>query len=222
MRSHITAWLETQGVALPSDARIQLLALPRFLGYVFNPVSFFFCWTASGQPLCAIAEVQNTFGELKPYLVPLDPSSVHPGEKVLESLFRGVMPKHFYVSPFSAANISFDFRLRSPGDRLEIGVNDLSASGTDLVSTLTGIRRPLTDQKLLRLTTRYPLVTLRVILLIHWHALRLWWMGLPWHPKSANPHLQQHVFRPHRSIQSMNVPEEPTSKASPQIPTISR
>ena len=55
---------------------------------------------------------------------------------------------------------------------------------------------PVTDRELARLTLRYPLVTLRVITLIHWQALRLWWRGVPWHRKAARTDLQRGVFRP--------------------------
>lgn len=194
LKSELTAWLAEQGVTLPADARITLVTLPRVLGYIFSPVSFYFCHTAQGMPLAAVAEVQNTFGELKPYLVPLETEAG--AEK-----FRVVVPKHFYVSPFSGLDLCFDFRLRTPGDRLELNVNDVTGDGqTQLVSTLTGTRQPLTDGQLLRLTAKYPLVTLRVITLIHWHALRLWWKRISWHRKTAQPDLQSGVYRPHASL----------------------
>ncbi len=194
LKAEITAWLADQGVTLPADARITLVTLPRVLGYIFSPVSFYFCHTAQGMPLAAVAEVQNTFGELKPYLVPLETEAG--AEK-----FRVIVPKHFYVSPFSGLDLCFDFRLRTPGDRLELNVNDVTGDGqTQLVSTLTGTRRPLTDGQLLRLTAKYPLVTLRVITLIHWQALRLWWKRIPWHRKAAQPDLQRGVYRPHGSL----------------------
>jgi uncharacterized protein len=201
LKSEIYRWLAAHGVVLPADARITLVTLPRVLGYIFNPVSFFFCHAADGTPLCAVTEVQNTFGELKPYLVPLDKDERRNSNG--EGRFRIVTPKHFYVSPFSALDLCFDFRLRTPGERLEIGVNDVTADGqTVLVSALTGTRRPLTDAQLLRLTAKYPLVTLRVITLIHWHALKLWWKRLPWHRKAANADLQRDVFRPHGSLRT--------------------
>lgn len=202
LKSEIRSWLAEQGVSTGSDCRISLLTLPRVLGYVFNPVSFYFVETAAGEPVCAIAEVGNTFGELKPYLVPLDApppdGGPHSALHAPHPAFRRVAAKHFYVSPFSDLELNFDFRLHKPGARLQIGVNDVTGAGeTVLVSTLTGQRRPLTDGQLLRLTLRYPLVTLHIIGLIHWHALKLWWKRIPWHRKSAKAELQQGVFRPH-------------------------
>ncbi len=191
-RGSLERWLSSQGVALPGGARVRLLTFPRVLGYVFNPVSFYFVEAPDGRPVVAVAEVGNTFGEQKPYLVPLEEGPAD-GQG---ARFRMVVPKHFYVSPFSALDLSFDFRLRDPGDQLAIGVNDVDDQGRAvLVSTLTGTRVPLSDASLLRLLARYPLVTLRTIALIHWQALRLWLKRLPWHRKSDKPELQRGVAR---------------------------
>jgi DUF1365 family protein len=190
LRQRIADWLAQQGVTIPADARIRLLTFPRVLGYVFNPVSFYFVHTASGEPVTAIAEVGNTFGEQKPYVVPTDATASDAGT----GRFRRIVPKHFYVSPFSALDLRFDFRLCNPDDRLAIAVDDLDAGDRKLlVTTLTGTRRPLSDRELLRLAVRYPLVTLRTITLIHWQAFRLWRKGIPFHRKAAHPELQQGV-----------------------------
>ena len=191
-REALARWLAGQGIPLPADARVRLLTFPRVLGYVFNPVRFYFVEAHDGAPIVAVAEVGNTFGEQKPYVVPLEGTpSDGKGAR-----FRVVVPKHFYVSPFSALDLSFDFRLGDPGERLTIGVNDVDGGGrTVLVSTLTGTRVPLTDGSLMRLLARYPLVTLRTITLIHWQALRLWLKRLPWHRKSDRPDLQRGIVR---------------------------
>jgi len=192
LKASLSAWLADQGVHLPPDARIRLVTLPRVLGYVFNPVSFYFCSTANGTPIAAVAEVGNTFGELKPFLIP---------GSGLQDRFRRTVPKGFYVSPFSDLRLCFEFDLRTPDERLDIRILDVTEQGeTVLVSTLQGRRHPLTDRQLARMGLKYPLVTLHVITLIHWQALRLWWKGLPWHAKSANPDLQRDVLRPHASI----------------------
>jgi DUF1365 family protein len=161
------------------------------LGYIFNPVSFFFCADAAGAPLCAVVQVGNTFHELKPYLL---------GAPDAAGCFRLVTPKHFYVSPFSELDLAFDFKLKVPGEVLDIHIDDRAADRRVLLSALTGRRVPLTSARLAWLTLKYPLITLRVIFLIHWHALRLWCKRLPWHRKTANAHLQRDVFRPHESI----------------------
>ena len=205
LKSSVRRWLVTQGVETQPDCRIRLLTLPRVFGYVFNPVSFYFVEDAAGVPVCAVAEVGNTFGELKPFLVPLAgaPGSRDGEPEASAPSFRLVAPKHFYVSPFSDLELSFDFRLQSPDEALAIGVNDVTAAGeTVLISALTGRRRPFSDAELLRLTARYPLVTLHVITLIHWHALKLWWKRVPWFRKADRPERQLGVFRPHSSLPS--------------------
>lgn len=198
VRSSIQAWLLEQGVPLPKDSRIQLVTLPRVIGYIFNPVSFYFVQSADGIPICALAEVGNTFGELKPFLVPIEN---YDSGSPSTACFRRIAPKEFYVSPFTDLEVCFDFRFRIPGERLEIGINDVTTEGkTLLISALVGTKRPLTDSNLLRVTLQYPLMTLRVILLIHWEALRLWWKRLPWHRKGDQPERQRGVYRPHSSI----------------------
>ena len=194
-RRALTAWLRRQGVDLTATDRILLVTLPRIAGYVFNPVSFYFCTRASGEPICAVAEVGNTFGELKPYLVPIEAEAEARGRS-----FRCVVPKHYYVSPFTALDVCFDFRLQTPDQGLRISVNDVRDGRPLLVTTLTGTRRPLSDGEILRLSARYPLVTLKVITAIHWHALRLWLKRVPWHAKADRRDLQRGVFRPHSSL----------------------
>lgn len=210
LRDSLTRWLASQGQRLPPDAKIQLITLPRVLGYVFNPVSFYFCHDATGTALCAVAEVGNTFGELKPFLIPRSNSSTNVTST--SHRFRRVVPKEFYVSPFTGLQVCFDFQLETPGDRLALRVNDVADGQPLLYSAVAGRRRELTESQLLRLTARYPLVTLRVITLIHWHALRLWWKRVPWHAKSADLVHQQGVFRPHRTL--LPNPTRPASQPS--------
>lgn len=219
LKSSLLAWLAEQGVSVPSTVRVTLVTMPRVAGYVFNPVSFYFVRDDEGRPLCAVTQVGNTFGELKPYLIPLEAPAVDRVKQATASdvpvtRFRRVVPKHFYVSPFSGLDVCFDFNLRLPDERLKIGINDVSSDGqTLLITTLVGQRHPITDGRLLRLTARYPLVTLHVIALIHWQALKLWLKRLPWHRKAAQTGQQRGVFRPHESLQ--NSVTEPISSCPP-------
>ena len=191
LKENIVAYLAQNGIQFPADGRILLVTLPRVLGYIFNPVSFYFCSDAAGVPLCAVVEVGNTFREMKPYLL---------RETDGEKCFRLITPKHFYVSPFSPLDLAFDFKLRIPGEMLDIHIDDRAGDRRVLLSALTGKRAPLTTARLLWFTLKYPLITLKVIFFIHWHAFRLWLKRLPVHRKAANPELQRDVLRPHASI----------------------
>jgi DUF1365 family protein len=195
LKANITEYLARNGIQFPADGRIRLITLPRVLGYIFNPVSFYFCLDASGAPMCAIVEVGNTFREMKPYLI---------RKPDADGAFRLVAPKHFYVSPFSALDLAFDFKLRVPGDSLDVHIDDRDGERRVLLSALTGKRAPLTTARLLWFALKYPLITLKVIFFIHWHAFRLWLKKLPFHRKTANPELQRDVLKPHSSIVGKN------------------
>lgn len=191
IRENLAAWLAENDITLTSDTQIQLITLPRVLGYIFNPVSFYFFSDPTGRPLYSIVQVGNTFREMKPYLI-RQPES--------ENFFRLITPKNFYVSPFSALDLAFDFKLKVPGDRLDIHIDDRQGDDRVLLSSLSGRRVPLTTTRLVWLTIKYPLITLKVIGLIHWHAFLLWMKKLPFHRKEDNVELQREVFHPHASI----------------------
>ena len=173
-----------------------LVTLPRVLGYLFNPVSFYFCYDRHGQPVASIAEVTNTFREMKPFVLgPHTCTLVKQG-----ATFALRLPKYFYVSPFTDMDVSFDFTLRAPGERLSVQIDDYDAGQRTLTSGLTGVRRALTDGRLAWFTLKYPLITLKVIALIHWHALQLYLKKVPWFAKAARPDAQRDLYRPHASI----------------------
>lgn len=191
LRGRVEQFLRQGGVS-GKLARIELITMPRIAGYGFNPVSFYFCHDDAGRPLAAIAEVTNTFGEIKPFL--LGPQCWTNG------VFRLRVPKHFYVSPFSDVDVDFDFRLRPADKDLAVCIDDFEAGERTLTSVLTGRARPLRDRTLLWFTVKYPLLTLRVIAAIHWHAFRLWMKHVPWFAKAARPSGQRDLFRPHHTL----------------------
>ena len=191
VKEALIRFLSEHEVAFPETGRVLLVTLPRVLGYIFNPVSFYFCFGSDGSPFAAVAEVGNTFGEIKPYLLPV-PSA--------DGVFRLRVPKHFYVSPFSELDLEFDFKLRVPGEQLEVHIDDRKGDQVVLLSSLVGKRVPLSTASLAWLTLKYPLVTLKVIVSIHWQAFLLWTRRLPFHYKAANKHLQRDVLKAHTSI----------------------
>jgi len=184
LKESILTFMAEGGINTSGIESVCLLTFPRIFGYIFNPVCFYYAFDARGTPVCAVAEVTNTFHEKKRYLVP----NVDRSDR-----FRLTTPKHFYVSPFSDLDVLFDFKLGVPAKSVEIHIDDKDADGTLLLTALTGNRRPLTDGSLLRCAATYPLLTLQVIILIHWHALLLWLKRLPWHRKSVRPELQTYV-----------------------------
>jgi DUF1365 family protein len=201
LKQRVTDYLATRGVDL-SGGRVMLVTLPRVAGYLFNPVSFYFCYDRSGAPVATLAEVTNTFKEMKPYF--LGPQT----RDGADGGFRLRVPKYFYVSPYSDVDVDFDFSLHPPGERLSVQIDDYAGEARMLTSTLTGPRRELTDARLAWFTLKYPLITLRVISLIHWHALLLWLKRVPWFAKSARPGDQRALHRPHSSI-AHTAPAEP-------------
>jgi uncharacterized protein len=170
LRDNVHAYLKAEGIG-EVPARILLLTNLRVLGYVFNPVSFYFCERADGSPLCLLAEVHNTYGELKPFLIRAD--------KWDGSWLRDRQEKEFYISPFSALDTQLTFRLAFPGERLALFISEERDGIPFFHSSLTGHRRALTSGSLLRYSLRFPFVTLRIIALIHWHALGLWLKKVP-------------------------------------------
>lgn len=189
-KENVLQIIQEAGVDTSRISKIRLLTFPRVIGYIFNPVCFYYCFDADEQPICAVAEVTNTFHEQKPYvLTELD-----------QDRFRLVTPKHFYVSPFLDLDLKFDFKLRLPTEHLEIHVDDREGDQRAILTSLTGKRREMTDKSLLICALKYPLLTLRVIFLIHWQAFRLWMKGLHVYRKGARADLQRGVYRPHRSI----------------------
>ncbi len=191
LKARVLAGLKARGMDLPA-ARVELVTMPRILGYQFNPVSFYFCYDAAGRPRAALAEVTNTFREMKVYI--LDENTWNHGA------FRLRVPKEFYVSPFSDVDVAFDFTLRPAGDRLAVQIDDFTGEMRTLTSALTGTAVALDDRRLAWYTVRYPLLTLLVVARIHWHALRLYLKGVPWFGKAARAEHQRNLIRPHASL----------------------
>jgi DUF1365 family protein len=198
LKQRVELFLRSRGVEL-AGGRVTLVTLPRILGHIFNPVSFYFCTDRHGAPLAAIVEVTNTFRESKPYLLGPD-RLVAPAGPGAAAAFRHREPKFFYVSPFSDVDVAFDFHLRIPGPALAIQIDDYAGAERTLTSTLTGRREALTTARLAWYALKFPLLSVRVVTLIHWHALLLWLKKVPWFAKAARPADQRNVHQPHASL----------------------
>lgn len=184
IKENVLEYLRQNGVSIPGG-RVSLVTNLRMFGYVFNPVSFNYCYDAAGTPVCAVPEVGNTFGELKPYLLR--------EEDRTENGFRKLVQKFFYVSPFIELDTTFDFDLGLPGEKLHVTINDHQNGKKFFLSTVTGIRKELTDARLLWYVFRFPFITLQVITLIHWQALKLYLRKLPFLRKTDHPELQKEI-----------------------------
>jgi DUF1365 family protein len=170
LRGWVDQRLAGVGIAIPGG-RVTLLCYPRILGYVFNPLSVYFCYCARGDLAAVIYEVGNTFGERHAYVLPQDRDAT--------GLVRQSCDKAFYVSPFNDVSGAYQFKVVPPADAVSIHIDQQDSGGKLFQAGFVGRRRALSDRTLLALALRYPLMTLKVIAAIHWEALRLLIKGVP-------------------------------------------
>lgn len=166
--------------------KIELLAQPRVLGHVFNPVSFWLCREGSGDLRAVIAEVTNTFNERHCYLV------CHNDLRPIAPTDRLIAQKIFYVSPFQPIAGAYEFRFDIREDRIGIWI-DYSQGEGGLIATLTGNRAPMTNRSILNMFVRRPFGSRRVLALIFWQALKLRLKGAIYRTRPTPP--QQDVSR---------------------------
>jgi uncharacterized protein len=158
---------------LPADGEVVLQTFPRVLGFVFNPVSFWLCHNAAGELIAMLAEVSNTFGERHNYLLhnpagePLKDGQVLQAEKAL------------HVSPFNRIEGGYRFVLNLNRDVQRIRIDYADNDGPLLLTAMSGQSKGWSNRVLLSVLLRMPLLTLGVVLRIHWQALRLWIKRVP-------------------------------------------
>lgn len=176
IRNLLTEWNIPQ-----ADGKIVLVSMPRLFGYAFNPVSFWFCLDKEGTLRAVLSEVSNTFGQHHSYLsfredrLPIETDDILRSEKI------------FYVSPFIEVRGHYLFRFHYRSDKIGVWIDYYDADGLMLTTSLTGKRIPLTSGNLLHYFFRYPLVTLKVIGLIHYQALRLSLKGIHYLTRPTPP-----------------------------------
>ena len=186
LRDQIEGYLRAAGLATDGGA-IRLFCMPRVFGYGFNPLSVYFCYQRDGSLAAILYEVHNTFRERHSYLIPVERDvgvglgvTGAPGAVIDQHCRKG-----FYVSPFMDMN--YTFRVAVPDQRVMIAIRAADQDGLLLAAALTGERFALTDLALLRALATHPLLTLKVIGAIHWHALRLLLKGLKLQPRPRPP-----------------------------------
>jgi len=170
LRDNVDCWLGTQGIDL-DGGQVLMLASARVLGYVFNPLSVFWCHLADGRLACVIAEVSNTYGERHCYLLPAGPA----GESEVE--------KSFYVSPFLEVAGRYRMRLPQPDERLSLSIELIDDGRPLLTAVLRGRRASASSRDVLRLALTKPLMPHRISVAIRRHGIALWLRRLPVVPR---------------------------------------
>lgn len=169
---------------------IRLLTHLRYAGYVFNPVSFYYCFAPDGVTLdTVVAEITNTpWRERHAYVLPV--TGAHRRGRAL----RWEFDKDFHVSPFMPMQRGYDWCFTPPADDLHVHMKVMDGGQADFEASLAMRRVELNGAALARVLWRYPLMTAQVIGAIHWQALRLWLKGNPVHdhPRHRAARLQEH------------------------------
>lgn len=169
------------------DGEIVLQAFPRLLGYVFNPITVWYCHDGQGQLRAAICEVNNTFGERHNYVVAhVDGRAIQPNDWLLAR-------KCFHVSPFCEVRGHYRFRFEQTAGRAFAQIDYYDGATDDdklIVTTMHGVPTPLTASSALSAFFAHPLMTFGVMARIHWQALKLWRKRVPFFSK-PNPPSQQ-------------------------------
>ena len=166
LRPWVESLLADNGIELKGGP-VRLLAFPRVLGYVFDPISVWYCYGPDDTLRAVIHEVRNTFGDKHMYVVPIEATAD----------LRHRFDKHLHVSPFNPMNQRYEFTVNEPGQRIAIAIAQSGPEGPMFRAGLRLTRLPLTDGNLLRLFFTHPLVTFKAVGAIHWEAIRLWLKG---------------------------------------------
>lgn len=162
-----------------SSLKVEMLCYPRMFGYVFNPLTVYFCHDRDRAtpedekgPLVAILyEVRNTFHERHTYIIPVTAAT--------DRSVRHACAKEMYVSPFVPMDCTYEFRIEPPKETVLVAINESDAEGPLLYAAFAGKRRDLSDAGLLRSLFAFPLMTLKIMGAIHWEAFLLWAKGNP-------------------------------------------
>ena len=156
---------------------IRLLTHLRYFGYIFNPVSFYYCFDASGSRVeTIVAEITNTpWQQRHCYVLPVNRHPTHDYAMQFE------FAKEFHVSPFWPMDMRYDWRLTVPDDALHVHMENWREARRAFDATLTMKREPITSATLAAALLNFPLMTAKVVAAIHWQALRLWLKRVPFH-----------------------------------------
>ena len=167
-------WVETrmrEGGVKPDGGPIRLLCYPRILGYVFNPISVFYCYSHDGNLSAILYEVCNTFKERHTYVIPVKNNQ--------DRIIKQSCKKALYVSPFLDMDAEYDFRLKTPGSNLSVVIHQKDKEGVNVTAIFVGRRVDFQMKSLLHSFFDVPFLTLKIIFGIHFEAVILWLKGCP-------------------------------------------
>jgi len=181
LRAYAQLCAAEHGIDL-TGGRVLLLCYPRLLGFAFNPLSVYFCHRADGELALMIYEVRNTFGDIHPYVLPVQ------AQQRSEAGVRQEHDKLFYVSPFMEMAMRYHFRVSPPDQTVKLRILETDGDGPLLAATFNGRRSRLNTAQLLRSFVAFPLVTFKIMAAIHWEALRLWLKGARLVPRRPVAH----------------------------------
>ena len=150
-------------------SKIKLLCFPRIFGYVFNPLSIFYCYNKKSELRAILYEVKNTFNEQHTYIFEVKNNS-----KIITQSCN----KKFYVSPFMEMETSYNFRLSEPKETLSVFIKQKDREGMLLSACQIGKKEQISTNRLLVNFLKHPMMTIKIIIAIHFEALRLWRKGV--------------------------------------------
>lgn len=191
----VRRWLAEQGVR-EDCSRIELLALPRMWGFLFNPISVFYIYDGCGRLHHLVYEVNNTFGGRKFYLGRPDQNDARLGHDCRKS---------FHVSPFFDVEGYYRFSLRPPEERLHLAIDYAGRDSAILLKArLAGVRVPARDRRSLKIFLGFPLMTLGVVVSIHWEALKMIMKGAKLRPAADPAAVRGDRDGPRRRTRALN------------------
>lgn len=170
LRGHIEKKVGNEGILVPISS-VRLLCIPRIFGYAFNPLSTYYCYDESEKLVAIVYEVSNTFKERYSYVLPVERSGKE-GKVV-----KHECDKVLYVSPFMPMNCRYKFSILPPSKTIALSIQQFHDDQHILNASFVGDQMSLDSRNLALALFEFPFNSFKVIVGIHWEALKLWLKG---------------------------------------------